>query len=152
MHRGWNTHPLWLWKRPIYLWIGFRLATHLEVTKALSGNVGRKISFLQCPVALPELAGTSQERAYILFWSPDSFNCHPGDTSRSLVPQDCILTCVKSCCLRTWLPVSLKLGANWDHSIWNTLGTPSTTGTYWNLSRINQTTLTRVKIQETTKS
>lgn len=31
-----------------------------------------------------------------------------------------ILAYFKICCLRIWLPISLKLGADWDHSLWNT--------------------------------
>lgn len=137
-----------LWKRPIYLsgasnWgTGFRLVTHLACSEALSGNVGSEILPLCSPLASPHFAGTSQKEAYTIVWSPDFYNCHPGDTSRFPGPEVSkvysyspialyILTLFSHprSCLKVWLLISLKRGADWYPSLRNTTRSWLTTGT-----------------------
>jgi len=70
------------------------------------------------------------ERSYTCIWSPDVCNYSPGDPSRRPGPEASrvyeggptglyIFAYIKSCCLRAWLPVSLKLGVQQDSSLWN---------------------------------
>lgn len=74
---------------------------------------------------------------------------HPVCTSRSLslearriynwYPTWCIFSYLKSCSLRVWLPISLKLGTKWALSAWNTERSWHTLNN-WNFSRMNQFT------------
>lgn len=57
----------------------------------------------------------------------------------------------KSCCLRVWLPISLKLGADWDSSFWDTDRSQHTLNN-WKLLKIKYVVWTITKLQETTKS
>ena len=128
---------------------GFRFATHLEATEVHSGNVGWGTPSLYFPSASLQLAGTSQKRAYILIWSPNFCKCCPGNTwSHGLEASriyDCcptgvhILAYFKCCCLAVWFPISLKLGADWDSSFWNTDRSWHTFNN-WDLSKTNQAT------------
>ena len=54
-----------------------------------------------------------------------------------------IFTYLKNCCLGVWLLISLKLGANWGLSPWNTHRSLNT----WDLSRINQAAYTTTKVE-----
>ena len=113
-------------------------------------EAGRQAPFSHPPLASPLLTGTSQQGAYTLVWSPDACNCCPGDTSRSPSLEvsrvyDCspiglyTSAYLKSCCLSIWLPISLNLGAEWDHSLWNTDRSWCILNN-WSLSRISQAT------------
>lgn len=54
-----------------------------------------------------------------------------------------IFTYLKNCCLGVCLLISLKLGAHWGLSLWNTHRSLNT----WDLSRINQAAYTTTKVE-----
>ena len=109
----------------------FKFVTNLKGRVVLSGNVGQGMPPPHSPSALLRLTSTSQKGAYILIRSPNFSNCHPRDTSRSPgLEANRVYNCgpiglyifayFESCCMRIWLPISLKLGAEWDAFLWNT--------------------------------
>ena len=104
-----------------------------------------------------------RKKVHTHVWSPNFCNSCEGDTSRSPGLEasrvyNCsptglyIFTYLKYCCLRVWLPISLKLGADRDPSLWSTHRT-------WHslnnrvLSKIYQAVLnlTVTQVQETTE-
>lgn len=102
----------------------------------------------------------SEKGAYTLVWSQDFCNHHPAtppdhlamvpNDIDALVPQDCIyLHTFRSCCLRTWLPVSLNLDAKpFPLGHWQMLAHPQILGVTKNISGYWATT----EDWETTKS
>lgn len=69
-----------------------------------------------------QLNDTSEKGAYTLVWNLNFCNCHLGNASKSPNMEtsrayDCVpmrlyvFVYFKSCCLKFWLPISLKLGA-----------------------------------------
>lgn len=115
---------------------------HIDGLQKLPGNVSSATPCLCTPLASLELNKISQKGANTFIWSPNLSNCQPGHSSRTLslgagTVYDCghtrlyILAYLKSCCLRIWLPISLKLSAeNPPLETLTDLGTPLTVGSY----------------------
>lgn len=74
-----------------------------------------------------------------------------GFTTASLRSGVPILVHFKNCHLTVWLPVSLKLGADWESSFWNADRFWNTFYN-WDLSKTNQIAWIITKVQQTAKS
>jgi len=97
---------------------GFRFPIHLEAKAVFPGHVSSKTPSLHIPLAsctrspqkelipstgAPVLATFVQATPPDLVWKPARIT--------NAAPQNYIFAYFKSCCLRVWLPISLKLGA-----------------------------------------
>ena len=154
LHRQQTVPPVSLWKRTDDLSWSFSLKGTLQVYHSSRGyrsalkehRLGEPSLHSLSP--LLQFTSTYQKGAHTLNWSPDFCNCSQRDTFRwpgleASRAHNCsptgqyIFAYLKSCCLKVWLLISLKVGADWGLPLWNTHRSWHTLST-WDLSRINQ--------------
>lgn len=117
------------------LWIfnlreGSRFPPYLEAKEMLLGYIRSEKTSLCTLLASLQLDKTFQKGAYAFTWSPKFCNYHPEKTFRSPCLEASrdynysptrlyIFAYFKSCYIRLWLPINMKLCDKWDSSLWD---------------------------------
>ena len=117
----WNTTQVFLWKRPIYLAWSFSLKKRLQVSTYLKAKEGvpRKQTrrHYSCAFPWPQynlMTLTTKETQFFKLFSRGYIQIIWSGVQQVLWLLTIglnIFTYFKSCCLRIWLPINLKLGA-----------------------------------------
>lgn len=164
----WNTPPVFWWTGLFTCLGASAWGAHFRVCYTSRGHGGtRRECRPRDTIFVFSLGFTTAhqhllERSLYTHLKPWFSNHCPGNTSSLLGLEtsrvyNCgptvlyIFTNFKSCCLGVWLPVSLKLGADWNPSLWTSDKSWHTLNN-WDLSRINQAVEKNLKGLETTKS